>query len=115
MCNYSKNFLVVISQPFSDFQIGGKYNNEKRQNKQTVCLYLVTGFSDSSSNTSDDSNGNWKRSKRVDGNELTRKRVRYFFLKIISLLYTVLLHLKLHGCICKYGVLLSSGSGWKES
>ena len=39
MCNYSKNFVVVISQPFSDFQIGGKYDNEKKNdNKQTVCL-----------------------------------------------------------------------------
>ena len=43
MCNYSKNFVVVILQPFSDFQIGGKYNNEKKMttNKQFVCTLLL--------------------------------------------------------------------------
>lgn len=52
-------------------------------NKPTVYLYLVTGFSDSSSNTSYDSDevvhGNWKRRKRMDGNEVKPKKVRYFF------------------------------------
>lgn len=57
-------------------------NNGKKRNKQTIYLYLVTGFSDSSSNTSYDSDevlGNWKRRKRMNGDEVKPKKVRYFF------------------------------------
>ena len=67
--------LATMTFSSRDFQIGGKCNNAKRKkrNKQTVYLGLVTGFSDSSSDTSDDSDGNWKRRKRMDGNEVKQK------------------------------------------
>ena len=65
----------------------------KKINKQTVYLYLFTGFSNSTC-TSDDADevvGNRKRRRRMDKNKhANRKKVRYF-LKIISRLHCIVI------------------------